>query len=87
MARIEGLHKILTFFFKIDTQKQTSSPRNHVLETDTVEKENYRRGKIGSDPDMSRILSRMVPHSMELLGIVLLCKVSCCLQNGYSDFC
>ena len=25
----------------MDTQKQTSSPRNHVLETDTVEKENY----------------------------------------------
>ena len=25
----------------MDAKKQTSSPRNHVLETDAVEKENY----------------------------------------------
>ena len=38
---IESTAQDFNIFFQIDTQKQTSSPRNHVLDTDTVEKENY----------------------------------------------
>ena len=40
-ALIERTAQDFNIFFQIDTQKQSSSPRNHVLETDTVEKENY----------------------------------------------
>ena len=40
-ALIERIAKDFNIVFQIDTQKQTCSPRNHVHETDAVEKENY----------------------------------------------
>ena len=40
-ALIERTAQYFNIFFQIDAQKHTSSPRDNVLETDTVEKENY----------------------------------------------